>query len=205
MNAFIEGIKLGFMFQILIGPICFFLLQVAISDGFLIALFGSLGVTIGDGIFIILAILGVGKIFEKFPHLRKISGFIGMLILISYGIYIIINSILLSTEHNPQNTIKNGLEILCYGLILTLSNPITILYWSGSFAIHLSKMTIKRNIYKLGLGAFITTPIFLIVWVGLGAYFGKFIPKWAIFYLHISIGILLCYYGIKTYIKVLSE
>lgn len=75
MNVFKEGLKLGFMFQFIIDPICFFLLQVSIKDGFIVALWGSIGVSISDGIFIILAILGLGTIFEKFPKLKQISGF----------------------------------------------------------------------------------------------------------------------------------
>lgn len=203
MHIFIEGLKLGFMFQFLIGPICFFLLQIAIKDGFIVALWGSLGVSIGDGIFIILAILGLGKAFDRFPKLRRISSFIGMLVLVGYGLYIIIDTIFLqSSVQDSATSFKNALELVFYGLLITLSNPITILYWSGSFAMILSSYASKNDIIWLGFGAFITTPIFFLFWTGFGAYFGRFIPGEVMYYLHIIIGILLCYYGIKTYLKV---
>ncbi|MDE6886293.1 MAG: LysE family transporter [Helicobacteraceae bacterium] len=206
MNAFKEGLKLGFMFQFIIGPICFFLLQVSIKDGFIVALWGSIGVSIGDGIFIILAILGLGTIFEKFQKLKQISCFIGMLILSLYGLYIIFGALM--QDFGTKETLKVSLhsfKALFYGLIITLSNPITILYWSSSFAINLASRKekgSKKEIYLLGFGAFITTPIFLIVWVGFGAYFGKLIPQSFMPYIQGSIGVLLIYYGIKTYLKV---
>lgn len=199
MSAFKEGLKLGFMFQILLGPVCFYLLQLVINYGFMVGFWSSIGVAIADGIYILLAIFGLDKIFKKFPKLKNVSAYIGMIILCGYGISVIIDAIFIDSNTINNNIIGNSFIFFIYSFILTLSNPITILYWSGNFAVKITNYSNKNIIYLIGLGAFISSPIFLVVWITMGYIFGNFIPNDFLIYIKIGIGILLIYYGIRIY------
>ncbi len=201
LKVFIEGLKVGFMFQIIIGPICFYLFQVSITYGFIAGISGAIGVSLADLLFIVLAILGVDKILKKFPSFRRTSAFIGMIILILFGIYFIAQSIFYTAQSQHSIAPNQNVKIFIDTVILTLSNPITILYWSGSFSIIAAKYHAKNELCALGFGAFITTPTFFVFWVAFSAFFGTFLSQEAIKILRFAIGIVLIIYGIRLYIK----
>ena len=152
MNIFISGLLTGLILQLGIGPVFFFIvnlaLQKTIYDGFA----GVIAVTIVDFLYIALAIFGVGKLLEQ-KKIKKAFGIISSLVLILFGILMIVSitkdGSSISTNTIPTDVFGSFTSIF----ILTISSPMTIIFWTGLFAAKaLEKSYSKRNLFIFGFG-----------------------------------------------------
>lgn len=202
MSKFFDGFKFGIMLQVAVGPVCFFIFQISILNGIISALLGTLGFTLVDGLYIILAILGIAKIIEKYKNMEKILKYFGSLVLIIFGLYIFISSI-----NNSSVTSYNITPILKFNSfisasLLTISNPLTIIFWTGVFA---SKTTGEnmnlKELVLFGAGSVISTLVFLSIISIVGNFTKMFVSNYIIVLLNILVGLLLVFFGFKPYIK----
>ena len=130
---------------------------------------------------------------------------IGFIILLLFGLNIIIQE-LSKIKITPSvdylffiNKIENPFII---GLIITLSNPLTILFWIGVFTSKIiEKNFIKNEIYIFGIGALIPTIIFLNFIIILGVIIKSYFPEIVINILNIMVGIVLIVFSFKILIK----
>jgi len=60
-----KGFKFGLLLQIAIGPVCLFIFQLAVINGFFVAMIGILAVFIVDSLFIFGAIKGIAALLES--------------------------------------------------------------------------------------------------------------------------------------------
>lgn len=201
MSKFLDGFKFGIMLQVAIGPVCFFIFQISISKGILPALLGTLGVTLIDGIYILSAILGIGKVIKKNKNIEKILKYFGSIVLIIFGFYIFI-----STIKNSSFETSNVALILKYNpfvnaCLLTLSNPLTIMFWTGVFASKTAQENLNlKELSLFGLGSLLSTLIFLLMISIIGSFTKIFIGQYLIVILNILVGFILIFFGIKPYI-----
>jgi len=202
MSKFLDGFKFGIMLQVAVGPVCFFVFQISVLNGIIPALLGTLGVTLIDGFYILLAILGIGKIIEKHKNAEKILKYFGSLVLITFGLYIF-----LSTLNNSSFVSHNTTPILKFNpfistCLLTISNPLTIIFWTGVFATKTTRENMNfKELTLFGIGSVISTFVFLSLISIAGDFTKTFISNSLIMLLNILIGLLLIFFGIKPYIK----
>lgn len=199
-----KGFKFGLLLQIAIGPICLYIINTAIGSGVAAAEAGVLGVTIVDSIFITLSIIGVGTLINKKPGVKILLKYIGTVIMIYFGLGVILGSLgvnilpsLMSSFSASETSLKVS-NAFTSSIILTLSNPLTILFWTGVFATKIAGEGYgKSEVVKFGIGAVLATVAFLGTIALVLGLLHLFISENVIKALNFIVGLVLIGFGIK--------
>ena len=200
LKKYFEGLKFGMLLQLAVGPMCLMVFNTAKNVSFLAAISLVLAITLVDAFYILLAGLGVSKIIEK-KNVKSIFKIVGSLILIIFGLNIILNvfniNIIPGLNLRPNNT-----NIFIQGLILTLSNPITIVFWGSILTTKIIDDGLrKKELFIFSIGLVSSTIIFLSFVALLGTILSRFIPKYISNILNVIVGRLIILFGIKLFIK----
>jgi threonine/homoserine/homoserine lactone efflux protein len=202
MSKFLKGLLLGLTLQLAIGPVFFFIvnisLQKTISDGFA----GVLGVTLGDYTYILLSILGIGKLLEN-KRTRKVFGIISSIVLIIFGLMLLKN---VSTFHVLNTNITETTNIISSFFsvyFLTISSPLTIVLFTSIFTAKAVEYNLtKRQLLLFGLGTGFATFLFMAASVILFSIIKMSVPEIIIQLLNSLVGCLLIGYGVLRLLKI---
>jgi threonine/homoserine/homoserine lactone efflux protein len=189
-NMILEGFVFGMLLQFVIGPVCLYILNSAINRGFMPAFISVAGVTMADAVYILLALLGISGL-PKTERTQLSFKIIGGIVIMLFGINIILSSFGLSfmPKISWQGRLNNDISWFSSAFLLTISNPLTIVFWSGVFAIRISEdKQAKSTIFMFGLGAVLSTLVFLSAVAGLGAAFHIYLPDPAVKILNMAAG-----------------
>lgn len=200
MKKYLDGLKFGMLLQLAVGPMCLMVFNTAKNVGFLVAFTLVLAIALVDAFYIILASLGVSKILDK-PKVKKAFKIIGSFVLIIFGANIILNvfNINIIPGLNLKPTSSN---IFLQGLILTLSNPITIVFWGSVLTTKIIEDKLnKKELTIFSVGLVSSTLIFLTFVAVLGTMLSSFIPENVSKIMNIIVGILIIFFGIKMLLK----
>ncbi len=200
-----KGFRFGMLLQIAVGPVCVFIFQTAIASGFITAESGVLAVVLVDALYILLAILGIGSLLERSGRTKKILQYFGAAVLIIFGFSNTLSiagiSILPSLDFSPD---QQSSSVFVKVLFLTLSNPLTILFWAGVFSTRLIEEDLnKQQVYAFGFGAVLATAFFLSLIAILGSLVNIFINDTFITILNGIVGVILIIFGIRTARKII--
>ncbi len=198
-----KGFRFGMLLQIAVGPVCLLILQTAIADGFGTAERGVLAVVLVDAIFIFAAIWGIGALFNRFPQAKVILKIFGGLVLILFGLSSILGIFGLSLLPGLNLTAHSDNQNFFFTmLLLTLSNPLTILFWAGVFSTKLAEENFQRGqVYAFGGGAVLSTAFFLSLVSFLGSLINAHVPAVFIQILNFIVGLVLISFGLRTMLK----
>ena len=203
LSIFIKGLSLGLLLQLAIGPVCLFVFKNSVDKGFLYSELIVIGVFIIDAFYIFWAIFGVST-FIKSNNAKIISKIIGFIILLIFGINIIVSEFV-KINLIPKLAYLNNLQInnpIILGLLLTLSNPLTVIFWIGIFSSKIGENNFTRKeLILYGIGALIPTIIFLTIIALLGIILKMFLSSFIISFLNIVIGVLILYFAVKILLK----
>lgn len=204
MKQLFKGLRLGMLLQLAVGPVCLYIFQTASAKGLPDALAGVMGVALADGVYILAAILGIATLIEKKGVKKGLNNF-GALILLIFGVNIILGVFRLGFIPSiDTGTLPTGSFV--YALLLTLSNPLTILFWAGLFSSRIARENMKKkDIYQFGLGALTSTIIFLSAVAAVGNFAGIWLPALAISILNVGVGAALIIFGIRMLFKSFSK
>lgn len=200
MKKYFEGLKFGMLLQFAIGPMCLMVFNTAKNTNFFHAFCLVLAIALADAIYIILAGVGTTKLLKK-DGIKKFVKIVGAMVLILFGFNIILSVWGISLI--PAFSITaNARNIFIQGLIMTLSNPLTIVFW-GSI---LTNKIIEDNLGKSDLVFFSTglvsaTVFFMTCIAILGTILKSFIPTSVSMLMNLVVGILIVYFGIKMLLK----
>lgn len=199
MKRYFEGIKFGMLLQFAIGPMCLLVFNTAKNVGLKTALVLIVAIASVDAFYITLASLGASKLLKK-KNIQNTVKSIGAVVLVLFGLNIILNAfdIYLIPSINIKPTTTN---IFFQGLILALSNPITIVFWGSVLTTKIVKDKLKKKelvIFCIGLVS--ATFIFQITVAVLSNFLSMFISKELSNLLNIFVGLLIMYFGVKMYI-----
>lgn len=129
LEAVVEGMLLGLLLSVLIGPVFFLLIQTSIVKGFKSALYLNIGVFISDFVCVLLAHFFAALIA------RQIKGnmgtyLIGALVLTSFGLHKLLNK----KEDKPLSAVKETAPhiLMLKGFFLNIVNPSVLLFWIGA-------------------------------------------------------------------------
>lgn len=203
----LKGFRFGLLLQIAIGPVFVFVLKTATESGIWAAEAAVIAAALVDALFVTLAVLGIGKVIDK-PAFKKGLKYFGIIILLYFGAGIFLGAIgihiIPGVLRNIQTNNISSSFILC--LILTASNPLTILFWTGVFA---SKMATegytKSDMRLFGAGAVLTTLVFLGLVAFLAGLLEPVMTDGLIKVLNIVVGILLIGFSLKLIFKKQKE
>jgi threonine/homoserine/homoserine lactone efflux protein len=131
MPAIVEGILLGLVLALMIGPVFFALIDLSIRKGFVPAFFLAIGISVNDALFIFISnwlssVLGIDS------KLYFWMGLVGGIVLIGYGISMLLkkNYSTDAQDLKDSNT-KDNLNFIIKGFVLNGINPFVWIYWMG--------------------------------------------------------------------------
>lgn len=179
-SVLLEGLKFGMILQFAIGPVCIYIFSLGSSEGFFSAENAVLAVTLVDFVFVLLAILGISSFFKN-ENIQNHFKVLGALIVGCFGLNIILGAFGLNIipSINMFGVKKFGSTVI-NGFLLTASNPLTILFWTGVFSTKISEGTMKNtDVYFFGIGAVIASLLFLSTVAIIGSIAKIFIPEFA--------------------------
>ncbi|MBM7691338.1 threonine/homoserine/homoserine lactone efflux protein [Peribacillus deserti] len=136
MSIFFSYIFLGLSLAAPIGPINAAQIDKGIKSGFWNAWLVGLGATIADMIYMLLVYFGLVQ-FIEIPFIKTLLWSFGCFVLIYTGIESIIaaGKISIQNSRNAESSVKSFFS----GFFMSLSNPITILFWIGIYGSILAK------------------------------------------------------------------
>jgi threonine/homoserine/homoserine lactone efflux protein len=157
---FWQGFQFGMLLQIAVGPVCLFIFNQASSHGFFPAWTGVWAVTLADGLFILAAANGIGRLVRQATW-QKIFRYTGPALVFFFGLVMALAGLGFSFLPGFGITMKTG-GIFLAALLLTLSNPLSILFWGGVFAARVSESRLSRlELNTYAVGSLTATPVFL--------------------------------------------
>jgi threonine/homoserine/homoserine lactone efflux protein len=205
-KAFTKGFSTGLILQLALGPIFIFIINIAIQSGLRNGLFAVIAVTVVDYIYIMMAILGVGRLLKR-KSLRNILTGISSLILMLFGLLIVFKGVNSDFFQSYKITdSQSSIKSFTAAFILTLSNPLTIVFWTSIFTSESSESSFNKNeLWVFGLSAGLSTLIFLSGCVAFFSYVNTVIPPLMFKLLNITVGIIIIFYGINRGVDLLKK
>ena len=198
LKKYFSGLRFGLLLQIAVGPMCLMVFNTAKNVGFIVSLSLVLAIALVDAFYITLAGLGVSKVLEK-EKTKKIFKIIGAMVLIVFGINIILN--VFGINIIPGLNLKPS-SAFVQGLVLTLSNPITIVFWGSILTTKIIEDNLKKKeLVLFSIGLVSSTLIFLTLVAILGTILSSFIPEIISNILNVVVGLLIIFFGIKMLFK----
>lgn len=130
-NFFVRGLVIGFSIAAVVGPIGILCIQRTLQKGFVYGLVTGLGAATADGIYGSVAAFGLTIISALLLGQQNWIHLVGGLFLIYLGIRTVLTS---PAEQAARTSGRNFLDTYTSTLLLTLTNPLTILSFATIFA-----------------------------------------------------------------------
>ena len=202
----LRGFRFGMLLQFAIGPLSLMVFNISSAYGVLMGLWLVLAIALVDGLFILLAGLGVATIINK-DKVKFLVSVIGCIVMVLFGL----DTIAGTWNYSVLPAISvfsdvNGYSIFVQGIILTASSPLTIIFWGGVFTAQIVEKKLTRfQLVPFGVGCVLSTLVFQAFVAILGNIASGFLPPPVIQILNIAVGIVLIYFGIHLVYKVLGD
>lgn len=197
----IEGFKFGILLQLAVGPMCMMVFNISTTYGFIYGLYLVLSIALVDALYIGLSCVGAASIIDK-GKIETLIKLIGCFVLILFGANTILGAFNLSIL--PKTILfKVSMQNIFYqGLVLTASNPLTIIFWSGIFTTQIIKKGWnKKQLFLFAIGCVMSTLVFLTIVAFLGSILRNFLPIMVIQILNGFVGTTLIFFGVKLLLK----
>lgn len=201
-----DGIKTGLLLQFSFGPVFFFLVDLSIHRGFLFGFSGVLAVTLADLVYILLAIAGLGALLSR-KGVEPVLRIAGSLILASFGVIHFLGALGVHVDlsgaggaaQGPSGAQGIDSPLAAFGatFLLTISSPMTILFWTGLFSAKIAERGYKHaQLYVFGAGALVCTLFFMTLFACLFSLVGAVIPASVAQILNAGVGVVLIVYAV---------
>ncbi len=146
MNVFLSYILLGLSLAAPIGPINAAQIDRGIRNGFMHSWLIGVGAVVADGIYMLIVYIGVVQFLET-SIMQTFLWLFGCFVLMYTGIETFINAgkINLAQSRGKEPLIKSFFS----GFFMSISNPLTILFWLGIYGSILAKTAATYNTGQL--------------------------------------------------------
>jgi arginine exporter protein ArgO len=203
-NIFQNGLATGLFLQLAIGPVFFYIINLALQRSIYDGLVAVLAVTIVDYFYITLSIVGIGKLLEK-EKTKNVFGIISSIVLVIFGAIIlkgvVANGLSATVAVESTSLISSFLSVF----ILTISSPMTIVFFTGLFAAKAVEYNYtKRDLYIFGFSVGSATFTFMGLSVIIFSLLKETVPIELIQVLNLLVGIVLIGYGVMRLITILK-
>jgi L-lysine exporter family protein LysE/ArgO len=148
LNVFLRYILLGLSLSAPIGPINAAQLDRGIRYGFLHAWLVGLGALAADVLYMILVYFGVVH-FLNTPFMKTFLWLFGFFILVYTGVESLINAG--KIQYGGRRSSETPLRAFLSGFFMSLSNPLTILFWLGIYGSVLAETAATYHTHDLVL------------------------------------------------------
>ncbi len=198
-GALYDGFRFGSLLQLAVGPVCLFVLQTGIERGALRGLAAVAGVVLVDALYIALAGLGVTRWAES-GRARRVLQHGGAAIIALFGL-----DVLGSAFGYPlipavvgKRAVADGSSAFLSAVLLTASNPLTIVFWAGVFS---AKVAAERygkvELWLFSTGCVLAPVVFLTAIAVGSSLVGRAAPGRVLVWLNLAVGCALVYFAIR--------
>jgi len=196
MNVFLSYILLGLSLAAPIGPINAAQIDKGIKYGFMHSWLIGVGAVAADGVYMMVVYFGVVHFLET-PFMKTFLWLFGCFILIYTGIETMLsaNKVKIGENRKDEPLVKSFLS----GFFMSISNPLTILFWLGIYGSVLAKTaatyeTSQLIIYSSAI--FIGLLIWDITMAGIASNFRKYLTSKLLVGISLLSGVSLIGFGI---------
>lgn len=133
MSWLLQGIALGLLLSILVGPLLLTLLQTSIEEGLRAASAIGLGIWVSDGLFVMATFFGMSFLEALTGQVwfRPIVGSVGGLILVAFGVGIVFSPVRTLEEARIGIRRTPYHRLWLKGFAINTFNPFTVFFWVG--------------------------------------------------------------------------
>lgn len=202
MKILRNGLLTGLFLQLAVGPVFFFIVNLALQKTFFDGLVGVLAVTLVDYFYIMMSILGLSEFLEH-KKIKKIFGTISSIVLIVFGVLMIKKSASLSVSAALSSQSTTLLSSFVSVFLVTISNPMTIVFFTSVFMAKAVEYNYtKKELFIFGVGTGMASFLFMGSAVIFFSLLKASIPLLFIHVLNVLVGILLVGYGLVRLVKI---
>jgi len=134
-----EGLGFGLLLQISVGPVCIAVLHKGLTQGFRHAFAMVWGAALVDAFYILLSLLGVSALLQV-EAAGRLVGLAGIALLVFFGVrYLLSRAEPVERQQQSSSLAKS----FSFGVGLTMTNPLTILFWAGVLGATMSTRTFE--------------------------------------------------------------
>ncbi|WP_462411149.1 LysE family transporter [Neobacillus sp. Marseille-QA0830] len=196
MNVFISYILLGLSLAAPIGPINAAQIDRGIRNGFMHSWLIGVGAVIADGIYMLVVYIGVVRFLEA-EIVQTFLWLFGCFVLVYTGVETMVNAGKISLEQarGKEPLVKSFFT----GFFMSISNPLTILFWLGIYGSVLAKTAATYETSQLILyssAIFIGLLIWDITMAGVASSFRNFLTSKLLVFISFISGLSLIGFGI---------
>lgn len=210
VQAFLQGIILGLIISITIGPAFFTIIQTGITRGFRSGIFLALGIVISDLTLIILCYLGATAFFNNdSSNLHNLYlGIGGGALLIAFGSVTFSRKPEMFKRRNPKysNQIKTPkpFAYILKGYFMNIANPFLIFFWLASIS-WVKTNAPEGNLLNFAISFFSGTLIVIFSMDLLKSFIANRIKKYLtirlLFWINKTVGIALVVFGLVLILR----
>ncbi|QCJ43928.1 amino acid transporter [Bacillus sp. S3] len=177
MNVFLSYILLGLSLAAPIGPINAAQIDRGIRHGFLHSWLIGVGAVVADGVYMLVVYIGVVQFLET-AFMQTFLWFFGCFVLMYTGIETFMNAGKINLEYvrGKEPLVKSFFS----GFFMSISNPLTILFWLGIYGSVLAKTAAVYDTSQLVLyssAIFIGLLMWDIMMAGVASSFRKYLTS----------------------------
>lgn len=193
-----KGFCFGMLLQLAVGPVCLFVLNTSAGYGFVKTLPLVAAVTLADALYVGLSCLGVAAVVNR-PKVKAAVRVMGCAVLFLFGLDMLLGPFGVTLLPGFRLfSVSSGGSVFLKGLVLTLSNPLTILFWSGMLTAKVTENRWdKKHLAFFASGCVMATVIFLSAVAAVGGLLGGVLPNMVIAVLNAVVGLVLIYFGVR--------
>ncbi|WMJ77706.1 MULTISPECIES: LysE family translocator [unclassified Sedimentibacter] len=198
MIMIIKGLKFGMLLQFAVGPMCLMVFNTSALYGVFYSLYLVFAITLIDALYIALSCVGVAAVINR-EKVNAVVKMVGCSVLVLFGANTIASAFDLSLLPNIRlfSSASSG-NLFIQGLLLTASNPLTIVFWSSMFSTQMMENKWnKKQLFLFAVGCIMATIIFLTVIAVMGSMLSSFLPSAVVRILNVTVGIFLIFFGIR--------
>lgn len=198
MKFLFQGLRLGMLLQLAIGPLCLLVFETGAVQGFFTALLAVCAIALADALYIALSLFGVSALLQN-ARVRTAVKWMGCGVLVLFGVDAVLGALDISllpafSLFSPMQ----GRGVFIKALLLTASNPLTILFWGGVLSARAAEHGFARGgLVLFAAGCVCATLLFLTAVAALGGIAGGFLPEIVLRALNACVGMALIYFGVR--------
>jgi len=206
MTPLLNGMMTGLFLQLALGPVFFYILGITMAGSYANSLSGILAVTLADYMYIVLSLIGIGKLLQE-DKIKKIFGIISSIVLILFGLMMFYKGLVfINGAEQAGPAAWTPLRSFTGCFVLTISSPLTIVFWSSVFSAKALEKNYKKNqLVIFGIGTGLSTFLFLSSAMLILSLLKSNIPDLMVQALNCIVGLVLIYYGVARTIKTIRN
>jgi threonine/homoserine/homoserine lactone efflux protein len=204
-NSLFEGIGMGLLLSLMVGPVFFMLISTSMEQGFRYAAILALGILVSDLVYVLISYFGI-SFLNRNPFIGQLIGYLGGVILIGFGISFWRKKVLDRPNSGGLPPLKGKKRTaFAKGFGVNGVNPFVMLFWISIASLISSKTewdSLDRSGYYLGLLATVFGIDLVKAFVA-GKLAHLMTPRLRRF-LNKGVGVLICYFGVKMILDTLN-